>query len=73
MIKWIVISPVMLFYLLRDMAMLLKHQDLLRGLSTLILVAMLGIFFTAWLQGARREDRARRRLGEETYEWLQDN
>jgi len=71
MIKWIIISPVLIFYLLRDMAMLLKHQDLLRGMAILILVSLLGIFFTAWLQGAKREDKVRGRLGEETYEWIE--
>ena len=70
MIKWIIISPLLLFYLLRDMAMLLKHQDLIRGISILILISLLGIFFTAWLQSAKREECLRKKLGDETYEWI---
>jgi hypothetical protein len=71
MVKWIIISPLLLFYLLRDMAMLLKHQDLVRGIAILILISLLGIFFTAWLQGAKREERMRRKLGDEAYEWIE--
>jgi hypothetical protein len=71
LIKWVIISPVLLFYLLRDMAMLLTHHDLMRGMTILILISLLGIFFTAWLQGAKREDRVKRRLGDETYEWIE--
>lgn len=65
------LPPVIVFYIIRDMAILLKHQDLLRGISLLILLSLLGIFFCAWLDSVKRINRIIRKVGFKAYSWLE--
>ena len=68
--KYLLLLPVAAYYLMRDMAMLIKHEDLLRGISLFVLTFLVGIFFSAWLNIAREQSKIRKKLGGNVYEWM---
>lgn len=68
--KYLLLIPVAGYYLMRDMATLIKHEDLLRGLSLFILTALVGLLFCAWLNIARELNKVKKQIGNIAYEWM---
>lgn len=68
--KYLLLIPVAGYYLLRDIATLIKHEDLLRGLSLFILTAFVLLFFCAWLNIARELCKVKKQVGSNAYEWM---
>jgi hypothetical protein len=74
MIKYLLLTPIASliggYYLLRDMATLLKHGELLRGLIIFILLSiamMLGCFL---VNAVKEINRVRKQVGSDAYEWM---
>jgi len=68
--KYILLIPIVTYYIFRDMAVLLKHGELLRGLSIFILLFLFLLFFSAWLNVVREASRVRKQIGSGVYDWL---
>ena len=64
MIKYLFISPLIAFYVLRDGATLIIHQDLLRGLTIVILTALTGLFFCLAFSLSRTADKQQAKIEE---------
>lgn len=68
--KYILLLPIIGFYLVRDIATLLAHEDLVRGLALFILTFFTLLFFTAWLNIARELSKVRKQIGGKTFDWM---
>lgn len=68
--KYVLLIPVIGYYILRDIAALANHGDLLRGLLLFLLLFLFLLFFSAWLNIARELSRVKKRVGNSTYDWL---
>lgn len=68
--KYILLIPIIGYYILRDIAVFVKQGDLVRGLAIFILVFIAILFFAAWLNIARELSRVKKRVGDSAYDWL---
>lgn len=70
--KYLLLLPVLIYYIMRDFAAIIKHQEFYRGIAFIILTALAGIFFCAWLDIAKTQTRVRKKLGKNIYDWLEE-
>lgn len=69
--KYLFLLPVFLFYIIRDFATLVQHQDFLRSITYIILFTAACLFFAAWLDLAKEQCKIKRKLGNTVYQWLE--
>ena len=70
--KYILLLPILIYYIIRDLPTLLEHSELFKGLSLFVLLTFALIFLSGWIQSVRSETRLRKKLGDKTYDWLAD-
>lgn len=72
--KYLLLTPIASliggYYLLRDMATLLKHGELVRGLIIFILLSIVVILACVLINTVKELSRVRKQLGNNTYEWM---
>jgi hypothetical protein len=68
--KYLLFFPVLIYYIVKDFATIIQHQEFYRGIALFVLTAFVGIFFSAWLDIAKTQSRIRKKIGKDTYDWL---
>lgn len=68
--KYLLASPIIFYYLMRDMATLLKHGELLRGLIIFILLSVVIMLACILMNTVQELKRVRKQVGANTYDWM---
>lgn len=69
--KYLLLLPILIYYIIRDLPTLLEHSELFKGLSLFVLLTLSLIFLTGWVNSFKSETRLRKKLGNKTYDWLE--
>lgn len=68
--KYLLLIPVAGYYLLRDMAALTRHGDLVRGLTLFILSAIVIILLAFCIELIKELNKVKMQVGNNAYEWM---
>lgn len=68
--KYLLLSPIAGYYVLRDMAMLARHGDLVRGLALFVLSALVMILLAYCIELIKELNRVKKQVGNNAYEWM---
>lgn len=67
--KYLLLSPIAGYYILRDMAMLTRHGDLVRGLALFVLSALVMILLAYCIELIKELTKVKKQLGS-AYDWM---
>lgn len=68
--KYLLLSPIVGYYILRDMAALTRHGDLVRGLALFTLSAVVIILMAFCIELIKELNRVKKQVGNSAYEWM---
>lgn len=68
--KYLLLSPIVGYYILRDMAALTRHGDLLRGLALFVLSAVVIILLCFSIELVKELSKVKKQIGNDAYEWM---
>ena len=68
--KYLLLSPIVGYYILRDMATLTRHGDLVRGLALFILSAFVMILLAICIELIKELNRVKKQVGNNAYDWM---
>lgn len=70
--KYLLLTPFLIYYIMRDLDTFIKQGELVRGLSIFILFFLFLLFFSAWLGEIKVRTHMRKKLGKNIYDWLEE-
>ena len=68
--KYLLLIPVAGYYLMRDMAMLINHGDLVRGLALFVLTFLVLLLSAICLNVINELNKVKKQIGDSAYKWM---